>query len=306
MGGSLMNQSIDWWHGALDSTGEHDGDLISRIGELNLNFGLTDDWNLQVNMTGGNRTMNFPGIPNIHHRDEGRSGLASTKVMLRYLISNRDFGPGDRLFLGFGLSIPSKHTLKEDPFALGKRGLDHTHFDMSEGVYRSLSEIQFFRRTESPFIIGAVSRLEVPLAPSEYGYLPGTEISVAGMTYWQGKSVLGGMPYFLATGQFRSEDYWNGNIAPNSGSTIVQTGAGLMWNVSELLFSLSIQAPVIFKTNMVGEEMNVDSRTDVWISSLSVRKILDLSWLFSQEEDEEEPEHEHEGEMDHKMMDMKK
>ena len=28
--------------------------------------------------------------------------------------------------------------------------------------------------------------------------------------------------------------------------------------------------------------------------------------LFSQEEDEEEPEHEHEGEMDHKMMDMKK
>ena len=79
-----------------------------------------------------------------------------------------------------------------------------------------------------------------------------------------------------------------------------------MWNVSELLISLSVQAPVIFKTNMVGEEMNVDSRTDVWISSLSVRKILDLSWLFSQEEDEEEPEHEHEGEMDHKMMDMKK
>lgn len=79
-----------------------------------------------------------------------------------------------------------------------------------------------------------------------------------------------------------------------------------MWNVSELLISLSIQAPVIFKTNMVGEEMNVDSRTDVWISSLSVRKILDLSWLFSQEEVEEEPEHEHEGEMDHKMMDMKK
>ena len=114
------------------------------------------------------------------------------------------------------------------------------------------------------------------------------------------------MPYFLATGQFRSEDYWNGNIAPNSGSTIVQTGAGLMWNVSELLISLSVQAPVIFKTNMVGEEMNVESQTDVWISSLSVRKIFDLAWLFAKEEDEEEPEHEHEGEMDHKMMDMKK
>ena len=57
--------------------------------------------------------MHFFGSPNIHHRDEGRSGLSNTKVMFRYIATNRDFGPGDRFFLGFGLSFPSKNTLKE-------------------------------------------------------------------------------------------------------------------------------------------------------------------------------------------------
>ena len=301
LGGNLTNQTIDWWHGALDSTGEHDGDLLSRIGELNLNFGLTDDWNLQVNVTGGNRTMNFPGVPNIHHRSEGRTGLATTKVMLRYLVSNRDFGPGDRFFLGFGLSIPSEQTLKEDPFSLGKQGLDHTHFAMSEGVYRSVSEIQFFRRTESPFVLGIVGRLEVPLGPSDYGYLPGTELAVAGMSYWQGKNLFGGMPYFLITGQFRMEDHWDGVVSPNSGATIIQAGGGLVWSVGESLITFNVQAPVVFETNMVGEAAPVDSRTDVWITSLSLRKMFDLSGLFDDDEEEEEEVHEHDDEEHHEM-----
>ncbi|MBH30830.1 MAG: hypothetical protein CMG71_02430 [Candidatus Marinimicrobia bacterium] len=289
LGGNFTNQNIDWWHGALDSTGDHDGDLISRIGELNLNYGITDDWNLQLNVTGGNRRMNFPGVPNIHHRSEGRTGLATTKVMLRYLVSNRDFGPGDRFFLGLGLSIPSKQTLKEDPFALGKLGREHTHFAMSEGVYRSVGEIQFFRRTEeSPFLLGFVGRLEIPLGPSEYGYLPGTELAVAGMNYWQGKDLIGGMPYFIVTGQFRMEDYWDGVVSPNSGATIIQAGGGLVWNVGESLISLNIQVPVVFETNMVGVSAPVDSKTDVWLASLSIRKMFDLFGLFGEKEMEEE------------------
>ena len=52
LGANIANQNIDWWHDALDSTGDHDGDLFSRIGELSFNYGLTDDWNIQVNITG--------------------------------------------------------------------------------------------------------------------------------------------------------------------------------------------------------------------------------------------------------------
>ena len=241
--------------------------------------------------------MHFLGMPNIHHRDEGRSGFGNSKVMFRYLVSNRDFGLGDRFFLGFGLSVPSKNTLKEDPFALGKRGLEHTHFAMSEGVLRGVSEIQFFRRTESPFVLGVVGSLEAPLGPSKYGYLPGTEMAISGMSYWQGKTFLGGMPFSLITGQFRSEDYWDTVVTPNSGATIIQAGVGLVWDISESLITFSAQLPIVFETNMVDDAAPVDSRVEVWMFSLSVRKMFNL---FPEKKEDKE-KHEHEGEIHHEM-----
>ena len=289
LGGNIANQNIDWWHGALDSTGEHDGDLFSRIGDLSFNYGLTDDWNLQVNIIGGSRTMNFFSSPNIHHRNEGRSGLANTKVMFRYLVTNRDFGPGDRFFLGFGLSFPSKNTLKEDPFALGKRGIEHTHFSMSVGVLRGLSELQFFRRTESPLVFGVVGRLGFPLGPSQYGYLPGTEIDLSGMSYLQGYNFLNAMPFLLMSGQFRSEDYWNGVVRPNSGSTIIQAGAGLVWNIGESLVTFSAQAPILFQASMIDESRLVENRTDVWMFSISIRRMFNS--FIKNEEVEEKHDH---------------
>ncbi len=276
LGGNLANQNIDWWHSALDSTGEHSGDLVSRIGDLNFNYGVTDNWNLQVNFLGGTRNMYFPGTPNIHHRNEKKSGLANIRVIFRYLDTNQDFGPGDRFFLGFGLSIPSDNTLKEDPFSLGKQGLDHTHFSMSEGVLKGIGEIQFFRRTESPFLLGFVGRLESPFGPSKYGYQPGTEVAMSGMSYLHGKRVLGAMPFFIISGQFRSRNYWNGKVSPNSEASIVQTGAGLTWNLGESLITLSAQSPFIFKTNMVDEANSVNSRTEVFLLSLSFRKMFNL------------------------------
>ena len=274
LGANIANQNIDWWHDALDSTGDHDGDLFSRIGELSFNYGLTDDWNIQVNITGGSRTMHFFGSPNIHHRNEARSGLSNTKVMFRYIATNRDFGPGDRFFLGFGLSLPSKNTLKEDPFALGKQGIEHTHFSMSEGVLRGLSEVQFFRRTEYPFVFGLVGRLGLPLGPSQYGYLPGTEINLSGMSYLQGYNFLDAMPFLIISSQLRSEDYWNGVVRPNSGSRIIQTGAGLVWNIGESLITFSAQTPIYFQTSMIDEARLVESRTNVWMFSISIRRIF--------------------------------
>lgn len=298
LGGNIANQNIDWWHGALDSTGEHDGDLFSSIGDLSFNYGLTDDWNLQVNITGGSRTMNFFGSPNIHHRNEGRSGLANTKMMFRYLVTNRDFGPGDRFFLGFGLSFPSKNILKEDPFALGKRGIEHTHFSMSEGVLRGLSELQFFRRTESPLVFGVVGRLGLPLGPSQYGYLPGTDIDLSGMSYLQGYNFLDAMPFLIMSGQFRSEDYWNGLVRPNSGSTIIQAGAGLVWNIGESLVTFSTQLPILFQASMIDESRLVENRTDVWMFSISIRKMFNS---FIKNEEEVEEKHDHEEDPHHQM-----
>ena len=95
------------------------------------------------------------------------------------------------------------------------------------------------------------------------------------------------MPYFIVTGQFRTEDYWDGVVSPNSGATIIQAGGGLAWSVDESLISFNIQAPVFFEANMIGEETSVDSRTGVWVVSLSVRKMFDLFGLFGEKNKEE-------------------
>ena len=80
-------------------------------------------------------------------------------------------------------------------------------------------------------------------------------------------------------------------MSPNSGATIIHSGGGLAWSVDESLISFNIQAPVFFEANMVGEETSVDTRTGVWIVSLSVRKMFDLFGLFGEKNKEEEDEH---------------
>ena len=74
----------------------------------------------------------------------------------------------------------------------------------------------------------------------------------------------GAMPFFIISGQFRSRSYWNGKVSPNSKVSIIQTGAGLAWNLGESLITLSAQSPFIFKTNMIDETNSVNSRTEVF------------------------------------------
>jgi len=60
IGSSANFQYIDWWHEELPAGGgEHAGTLSSVIPELNLNIGLTDNWNLEMAFTGGTRGMNY-------------------------------------------------------------------------------------------------------------------------------------------------------------------------------------------------------------------------------------------------------
>ena len=116
-GSSTNFQYIDWWHEEIDQgKGDHAGTLSSVIPELNLNIGLTDNWNLEMAFTGGTRWMDFEGIPNIHHRDESVKGLGDTRITLRHLVLNEAFGPGERMFIGAGLIVPSKNSLVENPF----------------------------------------------------------------------------------------------------------------------------------------------------------------------------------------------
>ena len=94
------------------------------------------------------------------------------------------------------------------------------------------------------------------------------------MSYLQGYNFLDAMPFLIISSQLRSEDYWNGVVRPNSGSRIIQTGAGLVWNIGESLITFSAQTPIYFQTSMIDEARLVDSRTNVWMFSISIRRIF--------------------------------
>ena len=136
----------------MDTTGAHEGSLNSNIGEMNFNYGLSENWNIETSLNFGIRGMDFIGKENDHHRDESKAGLGDIRLILRYLSSNVSFGPGTRLFFGGGVIIPSDNTVKKNPF---KKPLEkHTHFDISEGAFKLVGEIQYFKRDTLPIVKG--------------------------------------------------------------------------------------------------------------------------------------------------------
>jgi len=201
----MMVQNIEWWHSELKAYGgDHEGNLNSSLADINATYGISDKWNLSVDVMAGNRSMDFYRDANIHHRDENKIGIGDTRFTLRYLMENTTFGPGQRVFIGGGLVIPSNNSLTENPFKLGKAGEPHTHFNLSEGVFKGHGEFQYFRRTDGSIFPGGVLKVDVPLETNQYGFKPGVQFSGAALLYFQTKSFWGGIPFFQMLGQYRN------------------------------------------------------------------------------------------------------
>ena len=275
VGSNFSSQFIDWGHGPLeDDSPDHAGTLNSFVSDININYGLTEKWNLGMNMMIGKRTMHFPQEESIHHRDESRSGIGNININLRYLSSNIAFGPGTRLFFGSGVIIPSNNTLKEDPFLAGDNGNTHTHFDMSEGAFKLVGEIQYFKRDTLPIVRGGILKYSSALTENDYSFMPGYQLDAVAMFYWQTKQIFKGIPQFSLIGQKRGVDYWDGDVAPNSGGFILQGTAGLMWILDSHHFTVSFRKPIYQKLNMVQEESSIENHADMWGFSLSYRTVL--------------------------------
>ena len=276
IGSNFSTQYIDWRHGALDWTGAHEGTLDSYIGDVNINYGLTEKWNVETNMIIGKRTMHFPQEENIHHRDEYRSGIGDISINLRYVSSNISFGPGTRLFFGGGVIIPSNNTLKKDPFEAGRDTLDHTHFDMSEGAFKVSGEVQYFKRDTTKIFGGGILKYSFAPKQNNYSFLPGYQIDGIAIFYWQTKQIFKGIPQIALISQKRGVNYWNGKSAPNSGGLIINGSMGLMWNLGQQHFTLSVRVPLYQALNMVNEGSSVDNHADMWGFSVSYRTVLTL------------------------------
>ena len=256
----------------MDTTGAHEGSLNSNIGEMNFNYGLSENWNIETSLNFGIRGMDFIGKENDHHRDESKIGLGDIRLTLRYLSSNISFGPGTRLFFGGGVVIPSDNTVKKNPF---KKPIEkHTHFDISEGAFKLVGEIQYFKRDTLPIVKGGILKYSSALTENDYSFIPGYQLDAVAMFYWQTKQIFKGIPQFSLIGQKRGVDYWDGVSTPNSGGFILQGTAGLMWVLDSHHFTVSFRKPIYQKLNMVQEKSSIENHADMWGFSFSYRTVL--------------------------------
>ncbi len=295
LGANLNYQFIDWRHDPTpDEEFHHLGTLSALVLSPSITVGLTDWWNISFSQILGNRYMTWGAdTTSKHHRDEGSETnfsnanggyLGDSKMLVRYLLLNAGRGPGFRLFFGGGLVIPSDNALTSSPF-FDPGGIveDHRHFSMSEGVYKAVFETQcFIKRMKNPVFIGATLTIEEPMGESEYGFQASQLIDLSFTAFTRNlkpfNGSLGGSLMIRNT----DKAYWNGKEAPNSESSLLIPGAGILWKLKFATVMLNLQRPVFLKGSLSGTEAYLNEETVAWQVSLSIRKILDyyIPWLY--------------------------
>lgn len=291
-----MNQYIDWWHEALPGSGEdfdHEGTLTSIILSPTLTIGLSNYWNFTLGQSIGSRIMTWDGdTTTIHHRDEGTYSnfknaeggiMGDTRLMFRYLIFNDGQGAGKRWFLGGGFVIPSKNTLTSDPFFLnGEEKTDHRHFSMSEGVYKGVLEMQYFKKQMiNPVFMGGTIMAELPINDNNYGYKASQLYDLSLTAFSKLVPGINGSLGGSLIARHTTESYWNGVAAPNSRATVITIGCGVLWNMKIGGVGLNIQKPLFVGGAFSGIEGEVAQRVGAWQISLSYRRLLSfvIPWL---------------------------
>ena len=291
-----MIDYIDWFHGPLrgdDEQNDHKGNMISSLLNPKLTIGITNYWNLTLGTTLGQRSMGWEsGFNSIHHRDESTNTdfnnsiggyLGDSKVIANYLVFNDGQGIGKRFYLGGGLVIPSKNTLTSDPFFLGGEEKEqHRHFSLSEGVYKSIFETQYFlKRNTNPVFIGGVFTLTSPLMENKYGFKSGTvyDVALTGITkeIVRLKGALGGSVNI----QKNTGSFWNGKPAPNSNSTILIFGISSVWSIKHSGINFNIRFPVFLKGGFNEDIENIDQEIKGLQISIGYRKIFNwtIPWI---------------------------
>jgi hypothetical protein len=179
--------------------------------------------------------------------------------------------------------IPSKNTLTSDPFFLRKKEkTDHRHFSLSEGVYKSVLEMQFFmKKITNPIFMGGTLMAKLPLNKNEYGFKSARRYDLSLTIFSKKIPKLNASPSGSMIARHTTTAFWNGIEAPNSRSTVVTVGGGLLWNVARGGVSLNIQKPFFVDGAFSGIEGEMDQRVGAWQLSISYRKTLNyvIPWL---------------------------
>ncbi len=290
-----INQYIDWWHEVLPGSGEnfdHEGTLTSFIFSPGLTIGLSNYWNLSLSQVVGSRIMGWDGdTTTIHHRNEKSHTdfinaiggyFGDSKLIFRYLFLNDGQGAGKRFFLGGGIIIPSKNTITSNPFLLGEENSEHRHFAMSEGVYKGVFELQYFKkRTLNPVFVGGSITTEIPLGQNQHGYKSSQyyNMSLSALT-----KELPQIGFALSSSllfRHSTTASWNNKLAPNSESTTLAVGVGFIMPSKLGGITISLQRLFFLNGRFSGIEGEVDQKVSAYQLSLGYRKVFDyvIPWL---------------------------
>ena len=293
-------QNIIWSHPEIDNEnanyeigdGDHSGQLSTKIISPTITIGLSDYWNMTITQTFGIRSMIWgKDWDSMHHRSENTTSnfknaiggvVGDSRLIFRYLILNDGAGPGRRLFLGFGMIRPSKNTLTSSPFFENSdETVEHRHFSISQGIYKSILETQYFIKSKSnPVFYGGTLTFELPFSKNEYGYEAPNLIDLSLSAMSKKSNLIKGSYSLSMLIRYSSEEYWNDIPTPNSESLIFIPGIGFLWNRDFGTVTINIQKPYIINGSINGTEGLAEEKTDVYQISISMRKVLKHSLKF--------------------------
>jgi len=321
----LNRQNFDWWHEEIQGAFQpgtntpegfdHKGQFNNKSLNLGFTIGLNDYWNVTLSQLISERCMEWEGPVDgegnsltVHHRSECSSSdffdgnnqmafggiLGDTRVNFKYLLYNQGKGPGNRVFIGGGLLIPSSNTITESPWT--KKTYDHDddpltdeentysphrHFYLSDGAYKMFTEIQFFKkRIKKPVFWGGTFAVTFPLNESKYGFKPSTnyELSFTALSGPLG-NVKSNAPFMLSsigfnfTMAYSGPSEWNGIRTPNSEAILYIPGISLIFGSKAGTFGINIQKG--YEDYLQKNSTDIEETNEIYAISLSYRKLLD-------------------------------
>ncbi|MAV65209.1 MAG: hypothetical protein CBD97_03840 [Pelagibacteraceae bacterium TMED237] len=302
-------QHIDWGHEPVENENfDHFGHLSTKLFLPSVTIGLSDYWNVNLLQSVVVREMGWgPHKESNHHRSESSLDdfvnanggiMGDTSLRFKYLLNNTGMQAGNRIFLGFGLSIPSDNVLTSDPFFLQEEqetgsidwsedGHEHRHFALSDGNYKGLMEIQIFnKKISNPVFWGVKFEAKLPIKDSSYGYAAGDIYSLAFSSLFKPNKKLSDWGLIgFSSGIFlihNGNGYWNGLLDPSSNSTMLIPSTGIVWKAGTNSISLNIQKPMLIKGVGIGSENALNNEFDAIEITIGYRYTLDyvIPWLY--------------------------
>ncbi len=173
-----------------------------------------------------------------HHRTETIQGFQDLRLGVRYILSNTRFGPGERLFIGANLTLPTAPSYKVNPFAEGADTVEHRHFALGTGTTVVTLYGEWWHRSEFPWVTGLLARYTPSLTESAPGFQPGTRLEVDLHAIGQAYRLWKGFPYLILRLRWEGGDIWAGTPAPNSGGLFLEASAGLDLEFTEVISSV--------------------------------------------------------------------